>query len=280
MTPAGSREELRQVLREDRRGIVLTTIFRFEDAGLLNERDNIIVMVDEAHRTQEGRLGDDLRQALPNARFFGLTGTPISDKDRNTFKLFGDPSDPGYILNTYSMERSIADGASVPVHVETRLVNFHLDKSALDEAFAQLAEEENLSEAEREVLAARAAHVKTLLLNPKRIEAVCTDILDHYQDKTAPVGMKAQVVAFDREMVVAYAQTLTRLITARDLPHEVAVVMTVGTAKDEPSAWSTYALDRAAEAKVKQRFNDAEDPLTLLVVTAKLLTGFHPPSSR
>lgn len=277
VTTAGSREELRQVLREDRRGIVLTTIFRFEDAGLLNERENILVMVDEAHRTQEGRLGDDLREALPNARFFGLTGTPISDKDRNTFKLFGDPSDPGYILNTYSMERSIADGASVPVHVETRLVNFHLDRAALDEAFDEMAEEENLTDEERDVLAGKAAHVKTLLVNPERTEAVCRDILDHFQDKIAPVGMKAQVVAFDREMVVAYEQTLLRLIDERQLPHEVVVVMTVGSGKDDPGAWSKYTLDRAAEARVKQRFNDADDPLAFLVVTAKLLTGFDAP---
>jgi len=191
--------------------------------------------------------------------------------------LFGDPSDPGHILNTYSMERSIADGASVPVHVETRLVNFHLDKGALDEAFAQMVEEENLSDAEREVLAGRAASVKTLLLNPDRIGSVCRDILDHYEDKIAPVGMKAQVVAFDRELVVAYEQALSRLLAERGLAHQVAVVMTVGTAKDEPKEWAKYAVDRAAEARLKQRFNDAEDPLAFLIVTAKLLTGFDAP---
>ena len=277
LSGAGSREELRQILRDDRRGIVLTTIFRFEDAGLLNERDNIVVMVDEAHRTQEGRLGDDLRTALPNARFFGLTGTPISDKERNTFKLFGDPSDPGYILNTYSMERSIADGASVPVHVETRLVNFHLGKTDLDEAFAQFADEENLSDAEREVLSARAARVKTLLLNPERVTAVCTDIVGHYLDKIAPLGSKAQVVAFDRQLVVAYDREITGLLTQRGSDRTTAVVMTVGTAKDEPAAWQQYALDRGAEAKVKQQFNDPNDPLSLLIVTAKLLTGFDAP---
>ncbi len=191
--------------------------------------------------------------------------------------MFGDPSDPGHILNTYSMERSIADGASVPVHVETRLVNFHLDKGALDEAFAQMVEEENLSDAEREVLAGRAASVKTLLLNPDRIGSVCRDILDHYEDKIAPVGMKAQVVAFDRELVVAYEQALSRLLAERGLAHQVAVVMTVGTAKDEPKEWAKYAVDRAAEARLKQRFNDAEDPLAFLIVTAKLLTGFDAP---
>ena len=277
VTTADTKEDLRRILKEDQRGIVLTTIFRFEDAGLLNNRDNIIVMVDEAHRTQEGRLGDDMRASLPNARFFGLTGTPISDKDRNTFRLFGDPADPGHVLSTYSMERSIVDGITVPVHVETRLVNFHLDKPALDEAFAQMADEEKLSDEEREALAGKAAHVKTLLLNPERIRAVCTDIVDHFDAKIAPLGMKAQVVAFDRELVVAYEMEIHRLLAERALDYETAVVMTVGTAKDEPKEWRKYTLDRTAEAKVKQRFTDPEDPLAFLVVTAKLLTGFDAP---
>ena len=277
VTTASSKEELRQVLRDDRRGIVLTTIFRFEGAGELNTRDNIIVFVDEAHRTQEGSLADDMREALPNARFFGLTGTPISDKERNTFRLFGDPNDPGYVLNTYSMERSIADGASVPVHVETRLVDFHLDRTALDEAFDAMAQEEKLTDEEREFLAGKAGHVKTILMDPDRIEAVCEDILNHYEAKVAPGGMKAQVVAFDRELVVAYEQTLNRLIAERGLTYETAVVMTVGTSKEEPIEWQTYALDRAQEAHVKARFNDPDDPLAFLIVTAKLLTGFDAP---
>ena len=274
---AAGKEDLRQILREDRRGIVLTTIFRFDGAGELNSRDNIIVFVDEAHRTQEGNLGEAMRTALPNARFFGLTGTPITDKERNTFKLFGDPTDPGYVMNTYSMERSIADGASVPVHVETRLVDFHLDRSALDEAFDVMAAEENLTDEEREYLAGKAAHVKTLLVNPERIQRVCADILEHYLAKIAPNGMKAQVVAFDRELVVAYHTELQRLISERHLGLETAVVMTVASAKDEPLSWAEYALDRAQEAHVKARFTDPEDPLTFLVVTAKLLTGFDAP---
>lgn len=277
VTTANTKGDLRRVLREDRRGIVLTTIFRFEAAGELNRRDNIIAFVDEAHRTQEGRLGDDMRAALPNARFFGLTGTPISDKDHNTFKLFGDPSDPGYVLNTYSMERSIADGASVPIHVETRLIDFHLDRSALDEAFEALAEEEDLDDEQREFLATKAAHVKTILLNPDRIRAVCGDMLDHYTAKVAPAGMKAQVVAFDRELVVAYEQELGRLIAERGLDHEIAVVMTVGMSKSEPASWVEYALDRTNEAHVKARFNDPDDPLRFVIVTAKWLTGWDAP---
>lgn len=276
VTTAETKEELQRLLREDRRGIVLTTIFRFQDAGELNTRGNVIVLVDEAHRTQEGTLGEDMRAAMPNARFFGLTGSPIADSDRNTFKLFGDPNDPGHVLSTYSVERSIADGTSVPIHVETRLVNFQLDAQQLEEAEAALADEEKLTEDERDVLAGRAGHVKTILLNPDRVTAVCTDILDHYTSKIAPHGFKAQVVAFDRELVVLYNTELNRLITERGLPYETAVVMTVG-AKDDPPEWNAYALDRAREAKVKARFNDPEDPLTFLVVTAKLLTGFDAP---
>lgn len=274
---AESKADLQRVLREDQRGIVLTTIFRFEGAGLLNERDNVIVLVDEAHRTTEGTLGQDMRTALPNARFFGLTGTPVSDKDRNTFKVFGDPDDPGYVMNTYSMERSILDGASVPVHVETRLVQFHLDSPALDEAFDAFAQEERLTEEERDFLAGKAAHVKTILTNPERIEAVCTDIVDHYQAKVAPVGMKAQVVAFDRQLILTYEAELRRILTEGGLPHEVQVVMSVGAGKDEPPEYAAYALTQEQESRVKQRFNDEDDPLAFLVVTAKLLTGFDAP---
>lgn len=276
VSTAGSKAELRQLLRDDRRGVILTTIFRFEDAGELNKRDNIVVLVDEAHRTQEGRLGEDMREALPNARFFGLTGTPISDKDRNTFALFGDPKDPGNVLNAYSIERSIADGASVPVHVETRLIKFHLDRTALDEAFDELATEEDLSEEEREFLVGKAGHVKTVLMNPDRVRAVCEDIVDHYTRKIAPLGMKAQVVAYDRELVVAYESEINRILTERQLPHTTAVVMTSG-GKSDPAGWSKYELDRAAEQALIARFNDPEDSLSLLIVTAKLLTGFDAP---
>ena len=98
-------------------------------------------MVDEAHRTQEGRLGLDMREALPNAKFIGLTGTPISTEDRNTFAMFGDIEDPDGALNHYSVERSIHDGATLPVHVETRLVNFHFNGDDLQAAFDELADE-------------------------------------------------------------------------------------------------------------------------------------------
>lgn len=275
---AGTKEKLREMLAEGQRGIIVTTIFRFDKAGFLNDRDNIVVLIDEAHRTQEGSLASDMRQAIPNAQFFGLTGTPIADADRNTFKLFGDPNDPGFVLNQYSMERSIADGSSVPIHVEPRLVDFNIDREALDEAFAAMAEEERLDEGQRELLAERASSAKAFMRNPDRIRAVCADIVEHFHAKVDPLGLKAQIVAFDRELCVLYFEEITRLLAELGEDSEAAVVMTVGTAKSEPSEWrERFALTPEEEAKVKARFLDHGDPLRFLVVTAKLLTGFDAP---
>ncbi len=269
---ADTREDLRRLLREDSRGIIVTTIFRFAGAGLLNDRANIVVLVDEAHRTQEGRLGSDMREALPNAKLIGLTGTPISTADRNTWETFGDPGDPEGVLNHYSVERSIADGATLPIHIETRLVDFHIDRDALDQAFDELAEAERLDEDERGYLARRASRVDTLLRTPARIEAVCADIVEHYRSRVAPLGMKAQVVAFDRELCVRYHEAISALLGPGE---EASIVMT--TAKDDPADWAVWDRDRAAEIALRDRFLDPTDPLRFLIVTAKLLTGFDAP---
>lgn len=261
---AETKEQLARLLREDARGIIVTTIFRFAGAGLLNERENIVVMVDEAHRTQEGRLGLDMREALPNAKFIGLTGTPISTADRNTWATFGDPDDPDGVLNHYSVERSIADGATLPIHVETRLVDFHIDHEALDQAFAELAQAEGLDEREAGILAKRASRVDQLMKAPDRVQAVCADIVDHYRRKMAPLGVKAQVVAFDRELCVRYHEKISRLLQEGE---EATVVMTC--AKDDPPEWSVWDRDRDGEARVKDRFRDPDDPLKFLIVTAK-----------
>ncbi len=272
LTVAETKDELARLLREDTRGILVTTIFRFADAGLLNERSNIVVLVDEAHRTQEGRLGADMRAALPNAKLIGLTGTPISTDDHNTWETFGDPADPGGVLNHYSVERSIADGATLPIHIEPRLVDFHFDKAALDEAFIELADAESLDEHQRGYLGRRASRVDAFMRTPARIQAVCEDIVTHYRARVAPLGLKAQVVAFDRELCVAYQETITGLLGPGE---EATVVMT--TAKTDPVEWRVWDRDRAAEQAVRDRFLDPADPLRFLIVTAKLLTGFDAP---
>jgi type I restriction enzyme R subunit len=269
---ADTKEDLRRLLREDSRGIVVTTIFRFADAGFLNDRSNIVVLVDEAHRTQEGRLGADMREALPNAKFIGLTGTPISTEDHNTWATFGDQADPDGVLNHYSVERSIADGATLPIHVEARLVDYHIDKAGLDEAFSELADAESLDEDERGYLARSASRVDALIKTPARIDAVCKDIVEHYRAKIAPLGLKAQVVAFDRATCVAYYEAISALLGPGE---EATVVMT--TAKDDPAEWGVWDRDRPAEIAIRDRFLDPDNPLKFLIVTAKLLTGFDAP---
>src|SRR5438132_10762478 len=270
LVKADTRSELQQLLAQDVRKIIITTIFKFGEAdGRLNERSNIIVMVDEAHRTQEGDLGRKMREALPNAFLFGLTGTPINRADRNTFWAFGaDEDDRGY-LSRYSFQDSIRDKATLPLHFETPEVRLKIDRAAIDEAFSQVTG--NLSEQDRDDLAKRAAKMAVLVKNPERIRAVVQHIVTHYQTKVEPNGFKAQVVVFDRECCVLYKQVMDELIG----PEASAVVM--HTNSGDPQEWKHYALDKDAEEKLLDRFRDPADPLKFVIVTSKLLTGFDAP---
>ena len=133
------REELQTLLGQDVRKVLITTIHKFAEAGgRLNERSNIIVMVDEAHRTQEGDLGRKMREALPNAFLFGLTGTPINRADRNTFWAFGADEDEKGYMSRYSFQDSIRDKATLPLHFEAPEVKLKIDKAAIDEAYKQI----------------------------------------------------------------------------------------------------------------------------------------------
>ncbi len=274
-----SAAELRRILSQDQRGIIFTTVHKFKNAGVLNNRDNIVVLVDEAHRTQEGQLGKHLRAAFPNARFFGFTGTPIADEERNTYELFGDPDDPNHAMNTYDSDRSIADGTTVPMHVSPRLVDFHIRKDALDQAFNELAAEESLSEEEQDFIAAKATDARTFFANPERLEKVCADIIEHFYSTVDPLGLKAQVVVYDRGLCVAYHEELNRQLAtrtqARPAADEAAVVMSVGS-KDNAS-WQPLKLSDAQEEILLGRFRTHGDPLKFLIVTSKLGTGFDAP---
>ncbi|POH60304.1 type I restriction endonuclease subunit R [Arthrobacter glacialis] len=269
---------LRQLLAQDRRGIIFSTVHKFKNFGLLSARDNIMVLVDEAHRTQEGQLGQHLRAAFPNAKFFGFTGTPIADDDRNTFALFGDPEDPGHAMNTYNSDRSIADGTTVPIHVSPRLVDFHVRKEELDQAFDDLADEESLDEAAKNFLATRATRTRTFFANPERVQKVCADILDHFYSAIDPLGMKAQIVVFDRGLCVDYYEELNRQLAVRSdagAPDEIAVVMSL-PGKENPD-WNKFKLTDQEEEVLLDRFRAHGDNLKFLVVTSKLGTGFDAP---
>ena len=276
-------KELRRLLAakdrggQDRRGLIFATVHKFAGSPVLNERDNIVVMVDEAHRTQEGELGLAMRAALPNANLFAFTGTPLAKLTRNTFETFGDPGDAKRTLHTYTSDQSIADGMTVPIHVAPRAVEFRLDKDKLDEAFAALAAEEGLDEEEADKVVRRASKVSTFFGNPERVKAVCADIVDHFYKTIDPSGMKAQVVVFDRAACVAYVEELQRLLDQRGDGDEAAVVMTVGTNKGDDPEWEKYHLSESQEEALLNRFRTLGDPLKFLVCTAKLGTGFDAP---
>src|SRR6266702_4232691 len=185
MVGVATRQELQAMLAQDVRKVLITTIHKFGEAGgKLNERANIIVMVDEAHRTQEGDLGRKMRDALPNAFLFGLTGTPINRADRNTFWAFGADEDEKGYMSRYSFQDSIRDKATLPLHFEAPEVKLKIDRAAIDEAFSEVTG--NFSEQDRDDLAKRAAKMAVLVKNPERIRAVVQHMVTHYQTKVEP----------------------------------------------------------------------------------------------
>jgi len=269
LVKADSRAELQRLLAQGVRKIIITTIFKFAEAeGVINDRSNIIAMVDEAHRTQEGDLGRKMREALPNAFLFGLTGTPINRTDRNTFYAFGADEDKAGYMSRYGFEESIRDGATMPLHFEPRLLELHIDREAIDQAFKELTG--SLSDLDKDQLAKTAAKMAVLVKSPERIQKICADIARHFQERVAPSGFGAQVVTFDRESCVRYKKALDEY-----LPPEVSdIVMTVNSGEEE---YAPYRRERDAEEQLLDRFRDPADPLKILIVTSKLLTGFDAP---
>ena len=270
MVGVADRKELQRLLGQDVRKVLITTIHKFGEAGgKLNDRSNIIVMVDEAHRTQEGDLGRKMREALPNAFLFGLTGTPINRADKNTFWAFGADEDEKGYMSRYSFQESIRDKATLPLHFEAPEVKLKIDKAAIDEAYRAITGD--LSEQDRDDLAKRAAKMAVLVKNPERVRAVVNHIVTHFQSKVEPNGFKAQVVTFDRECCVLYKTVMDELIG----PEASAIVMS--TSPNDPDEWKIHSREKDAEEKLLDRFRDPADPLKFVIVTAKLLTGFDAP---
>lgn len=269
LASAGSKEELISFFKGDMRKILITTIFKFGEVdGELNRRDNIILMVDEAHRTQEGNLGEKMRLALPNAFFFGLTGTPINRIDRNTFLTFGAEEDRSGYMSKYSFSDSIRDKATLPLNFEPVPVDLHVDQETLDKEFDALTE--GLSDEQKAELSAKV-NMQAIFYNPARIKKVCEHIVKHFKEKIEPNGYKAQVVCFDRECCIRYKEELDKL-----LPEEASTVV-IDTHNDKEDRFKKYRRDRDEEGKVLDKFRDPKDPLKFVIVTSKLLTGFDAP---
>ena len=270
---AYTKEELKAFFQQDQRKILITTIFLFGDIKQsLNMRENIIVLVDEAHRTQEGDLGECMRTALPNAFFFGLTGTPINKRDKNTFKCFGAEEDHGGYMSKYTFQDSIDDGATLELNFREVPVQLHLDEANLQAAFDDMARENNLTDEEKDQLT-RGTKVEAFFTSPKRIHEVCVNIVEHYRQYVRPTGLKCQVVVFNRACCVAYKKELDTLL--KDSGDETAIVM--HTSGDKANEYEEYKLTDFEQEKLLDKFRDPLSPLKFVIVTSKLLTGFDAP---
>ena len=266
-------DELRKFFEQDQRKILITTIFLFGKVQkALNARENIIILVDEAHRTQERDLGERMRLALPNAFFFGLTGTPINKRDKNTFKCFGADEDTGGYMSKYTFQDSIDDGATLELNFREVPVEMHLDEKNLQEAFDKMADENNLTEEERDQLT-KGTKVEAFFTSPKRIHEVCDNIVKHYRQFIRPTGLKCQVVVYNRACCVAYKKELDAMLA--ESGDETAIVM--HTNGDKSDEFKDYKLTSDQQEKLLDKFRDPLSPLKFVIVTSKLLTGFDAP---
>lgn len=270
LASAGSKEELETFFKQDQRKILITTIFKFGDVtSVLSDRDNIIVMVDEAHRTQEQDLGRKMRHALPNAFFFGLTGTPINKRDHNTFSTFGSEEDKNGYLSKYTFQNSVDDGATLELNFQAVPVEMHLDQAELQREFDELTDQ--IDEEQRQQLI-RRTNVEAFFTADKRIQEVCRYIVKHYRESIEPTGMKAQVVVYNRECCVKYKKALDALLGRDD---ETVIVM--HTAGDKSDDYKEYQLSRDEQKRILDQFRDPLSPIKFVIVTSKLLTGFDAP---
>jgi len=265
--------DLQSMLERDTRKIIISMIHKFRDARPnMNTRENIIVLVDEAHRTQEGDLGRQMRAALPNAFLFGLTGTPVNKADKNTFWAFGAEEDEGGYLSRYTFQDSLRDGATLPLHFEPRLVDVHVDKETIDRLFQNFKEEAALSDEEADALNKKSAKMSAFLKSPERVAKIVGDIATHFKEKVAPHGFKAMIVTPDRFACIQYKEQLDMYF-----PEEASKVVISTSANDEYDFKQKWSIDKSQQERIVDEFNDPISDLQFLIVTAKLLTGFDSP---
>jgi type I restriction enzyme R subunit len=266
-------KELQKLLELDTRKIIISTIHKFRDAKPdLNLRDNIIVLVDEAHRTQEGDLGRQMRAALPNAFLFGLTGTPVNKIDKNTFWAFGSKEDKSGYLSRYSFEQSIRDKATLKLHFEPRLIDLHVDRKTLDKAMEEFKESAVLTDEEADALNKKSAKMSAFLKSPERVSKIVEDIAIHFKEKVQPHELKAMIVTPDREACVQYKKELDKYFKS-----EASAVVITTSANDDFEFKKKWGIDKSQQQKIVDDFNDKDSDLKFIIVTAKLLTGFDAP---
>ena len=268
---AGSIARLNRLLRDDYRGIIVTMIHKFRDMPAnLNMRSNIYVLIDEAHRTTGGDLGNFLMAGLPNATYLGFTGTPV-DKTvygKGTFKTFGCEDDRGY-LHKYSIADSIEDGTTLPLYYQLAPNEMLVPHETLDKEFLSLAEAEGVADIdELNRILERAVNLKNFLKGNERIKQVAEYVARHYKENVEPLGYKAFLVGVDREACAHYKHALDE-----HLPPEYSRVVYTGNNNDS-RLLKEFHLDKQEERQVRKAFGKLEQQPKILIVTEKLLTGF------
>lgn len=284
---AQSRADLAQQISSRRaNGIIFTTMQKFEEeASALSDRENVVVMVDEAHRGQYGfeekfdRDGKKhtgtallIRRALPNATFIGFTGTPISIDDRSTREVFGD------YIDVYDMTQAVEDDATRPVFYESRVIALKLDQGILakvDDEYEKLTEQANaetIDASKRDF-----ANLDAVLGAPEVIDALCRDIVEHYETNRAhELTGKAMIVAYSRPAAMAIYQRICELRPSWKEEGKLGVVMTMGN--QDPEWWFDVVGNKTHVKEMAKRFKDDSDPLKIVIVVDMWLTGFDVPS--
>lgn len=272
---AKSKEHLKNLLQTDKRGLIVSMIHKFEGIPPnINTRKNIFVLVDEAHRTTSGKLGNYLMGALPNATYIGFTGTPIDKTSygSGTFLIFGKDDPPKGYLDRYSISESIEDGTTVPLHYSLAENELLIDKKLLEKEFLDLKESEGVSDVEElNRVLEKAVNLKNAIKSPKRVKKVAQFIANHYKEHIEPLGYKAFVVAVDREACALYKQELDQY-----LPEEYSKVV-FSPFYNDPDSLKKYHLSEEEEKRIRKDFIDPEKNPKILIVTNKLLTGFDAP---
>jgi type I restriction enzyme R subunit len=271
---AHSIARLNQLLKNDYRGIVVTTIQKFHGMpAKINERGNVYVLVDEAHRTTGSDLGNYLMAGLPTATYIGFTGTPI-DKTaygRGTFKTFGCEDDKGY-LHKYSIAESIDDGTTLPLFYSLAPNALLVPHEIMEQEFFSLAETEGIADIEElNKILEKAVTLKNFLKGKTRMWEVARFVADHYKSNVEPLGYKAFLVAVDREACADYKELLDQF-----LPTEYSEVVYTANNNDSQKL-KKFHLDDKKERGIRKSFTRFGEPPKILIVTEKLLTGFDAP---
>jgi type I restriction enzyme R subunit len=280
---ATNRDELKKLLAVASGGIVFTTIQKFfpEESGakypLLSERRNIVVIADEAHRSQYDFIDGfarHMRDALPNASFIGFTGTPIEKDDRNTQAVFGN------YVDIYDIQQAVEDGATVPIYYESRLARIELsdtDRKVLDEQVEEVTEDDELTERQKRF--ARWASKEAVVGSAARLKQVAADMVNHFEQRLSAAEGKAMVVCMSRRICVALHREIIKLrphwYHSDDEKGAIKVIMT-GSASD-PLDWQEHIRNKPRRKAIGDRLKDPKDPLKMVIVRDMLLTGFDAP---